>query len=349
MGTLFFFESFDWCSNAQLKRGPFNLASSSGRVTGRTGSGWGQQINASLLGPAGTGYLQWTCGMSVSDATTNETYMAFICNTTFGHPTFKLIGVGDGTMYVDAFLAGTDVTSTPSTFIFHSDTSYYIETQCQATLINVNEPPTPPYYYVKYLYQVVVNGSTTILSGEVDTVHWNGAAPDANFRQLQIGGDFTIDDVYLTDNEFLGDISVQTLFPNADATYTQWTPSGGTANYPMVDEHDPGMDDNTTYVTAASADLIDTYRFDPLTPFTPPMGSSGIKGVQLMMAASKVDSGDALLADAWGTKPIQTTSFVPSDAGYTCQWFPERYSVFTEGEWSQTEVNTIQAGQIRTL
>jgi hypothetical protein len=250
MSNLILLESFDWNSDPQLQRGPFNLAPSSGRTPGRTGWGWGTGATATLPGSDGNGYAEWTCGMATNAILDGISinYIAFKNNLTFGHPTITLAGVGDGTLYIDAFLGGSDTTSSPSTFVMSSETWYYLEMQVQSSLVNVGASGgMPAYYYAEYVYTVMVNGSTTILSGTIDTPHQTGSAPSngANFRQLTVGGG-TVDDVYLTDTEFLGDISVQTPFPNADGSHTDWSPKTGTDHFAMVNEHNPGMDDDTT-------------------------------------------------------------------------------------------------------
>lgn len=69
------------------------------------------------------------------------------------------------------------------------------------------------------------------------------------------------DDFYITDGDVLGDCRVHTLFPDSDETYSQFTRSGGSNNYEMVDEDDP--DDDSTYVDGSVKGLKDSYGVTP--------------------------------------------------------------------------------------
>lgn len=74
---------------------------------------------------------------------------------------------------------------------------------------------------------------------------------------------YNIDDFYLTDGPFLADIGIEAIRPTADATYSQWTPSSGSAHYPMVSDSVP--DDDTTRVTSTAVGDTDTYTNGSLT------------------------------------------------------------------------------------
>jgi hypothetical protein len=105
-------------------------------------------------------------------------------------------------------------------------------------------------------------------------------------------------------------------------------------------------------VSTGTAGLIDTYLFDPVVPFTPPVSGTGIKGVQLMVASKKDDTGAATVTGCWqagggGSPIIATPNFPPSEDSYICQWTPARLSVFTSSDWTQTEVNSLEAGMKR--
>lgn len=79
------------------------------------------------------------------------------------------------------------------------------------------------------------------------------------------------DDVYIVDlegpapnNDFLGDISIETLDPNGNGNTNQFTGSDAdsTDNYLLVDETVP--DDDTTYVGDATVSDIDLYAFEDM-------------------------------------------------------------------------------------
>jgi len=99
-----------------------------------------------------------------------------------------------------------------------------------------------------------------------------------------------VDDVYIMDpNDAVGnvtrlaDVRVEGLLPNGAGNYSQWSRSGGSNNYEMVDENPP--DDDTSYVYSATAGQLDSYTFDSPTPTG---GTVFAAAVNLM---SKKDSG----------------------------------------------------------
>jgi hypothetical protein len=95
------------------------------------------------------------------------------------------------------------------------------------------------------------------------------------------------DDVYIlntsgsTNNAFLGEVRVATLFPTADGTNLQFTPDSGTAHFSRVNETTP--DDDTSYVYSSTPGQIDTYAVTAL-PAKP------VFGVQITLTARKDDA-----------------------------------------------------------
>ena len=112
---------------------------------------------------------------------------------------------------------------------------------------------------------------------------------------LETGGVFSprvqFDDFYMCDlegavnNDFLGDLCVETLYPVSDGTYRDWTPDTGTDHFSRVNEHH--IDELLSYVSTAGAGNKDTYNMgdpviDPLAP---------VLGVQLNLGVTKLDAG----------------------------------------------------------
>lgn len=100
-----------------------------------------------------------------------------------------------------------------------------------------------------------------------------------------------VDDLYMcnglgtVNNDFLGDVRVQTLVPTGPGTTTQLTPSTG-ANWSCVDELPYSTSD---YVSGATAGLKDTYATaDIAAGYT-------VKGIQLNAVGKKTDAGSRSL------------------------------------------------------
>jgi len=118
---------------------------------------------------------------------------------------------------------------------------------------------------------------------------------NAYFNMFRLGGIYSgysyLDDMYMCDltgsknNDFLGDVRVDTLRPNAAGTYTDFTPSAG-ANYQNVDET-CGPDNDTTYNEGANVGDQDSYQM----PDLPAPAGTTIYGVKTQATVRKTDAG----------------------------------------------------------
>lgn len=133
-------------------------------------------------------------------------------------------------------------------------------------------------------FEVRLNG-VTVLSGtgvntaqtgiaDVDQVGWPTAGAGQNLW----------DDLYCTDDRFLGDVRIEAIYPSSEGASSGFTPSTGTDNAAMVDDTTP--DDDTTYVEASVVGTLDTYVF---TDTASVVGE--VKAVQWVTRARKDDSG----------------------------------------------------------
>lgn len=189
-------------------------------------------------------------------------------------------------------------------------------------------------------YELRINGVSVLSGTDVDTR--NGA--NAYVNQLSLGTPsltgnafiFKFDDVYLldtsgsTNNDFLGDVRVDALFPTADGTYTQWTPSAGSDHYALVDETTPNT---TDYVYDGTEGNKDSFVMSDMSELT----SQVIFGVQIKVAALKDDAGSRslkvgvrsnttnALSDAQSLSTSQTylTHVQETDPDTSLAWEPE--------------------------
>jgi len=108
----------------------------------------------------------------------------------------------------------------------------------------------PGSYQIRVNARTVMSGSgrtTSTANNYANWVGWHG--PNADW----------IDDLYICDatgsinNDFLGDVKVVTVYPNADGTNTAWTPSSGTTHYVLVNEAPANDDTNYLYTSAVGA------------------------------------------------------------------------------------------------
>lgn len=139
------------------------------------------------------------------------------------------------------------------------------------------------------------NGVQVASASNVDTR--NGQTGVCNkIRISGLGGGISadIDDFYIGDtngsnNDFLGDVRVDHLAPNAAGNYSQWTPSAG-SNFQNVDET-PGADDDTSYNETDVDNELDSYQHASLASLV----VEDIKAVQVIVHAKKSDAGSRTL------------------------------------------------------
>ncbi len=152
--------------------------------------------------------------------------------------------------------------------------------------------PYNTWFYVSV--KVTIGGNAVVqLNGaaEIASVSGNWGVSNLDrivFWNMNLGGDATnVDDVVVMDssgsaplNDFLGDVRVETLYPVADGTHTDWTPKVGTDHYAMVNEH--LIDGDGSFVYDATPGDKDSYIIETF------IGS--IYGAQLNIGARKGDA-----------------------------------------------------------
>lgn len=143
-------------------------------------------------------------------------------------------------------------------------------------------------------YEIRANGINVLSASGIDTQ----ATANASANSISLGATGTLlinltlslDDFYIcddagsTNNTFLGDCRVDTLLPNADGNYSQFTPSTGTTHYVLVDEATPNT---TDYNSSATAAQKDSYGLANLAT----LSSQTIFGVMATAYAAKTDAG----------------------------------------------------------
>lgn len=137
---------------------------------------------------------------------------------------------------------------------------------------------------------VQVNGVNVLSLTGQDTKNGgtNSFIDGVDFRGATNHGWF-MDDLYIANtqgtlnNDFLGDVNVETKFPNAEGTTIQWTPSVGVDNSANVDEQPPdGVDVNTD----STVGNIDMYETENMVD-----NANDVFGVQVSSHVSKDDAG----------------------------------------------------------
>jgi len=157
------------------------------------------------------------------------------------------------------------------------------------------------------------------------------------------------DDVYALDgsgsapwNDFLGDVRVDARLPTAAGATTGWTPSAG-ANWACVDDAAPN--DDTDYVTAATAALTDTYTVQDA-----PVAGATIYGVQHCLSVKKTDAGACTVAPvirSGGVDYVGTAANPGTTYGYALSI--AAVNPATGVAWTEAGFNAAEFGVTRTV
>lgn len=188
-------------------------------------------------------------------------------------------------------------------------------------------------------YEVRVNSVSEFSSASADTQNGGTATMD---KVRFTGSAVYLDDIYIcnssgsSNNDFLGDCRIDTLYPSGAGNYTQFTPSAG-SNFSCVDETTPNT---TDYVSSATSGNRDSYAFADLAALT----SSTVFGVQVNAYAQKSDAGTRSLgtmARLSSTDADGASVALPTSYSYVSQIFETDPA---SAAWTQSNVNAAEFG-----
>lgn len=158
------------------------------------------------------------------------------------------------------------------------------------------------------------------------------------------------DDLYICDgtdgtaaqgtanNDFLGDVRVEALFPSGAGNYAQFTSSSGGANYTNVDEASANGD--TDYNSDLTSGHIDSFAMTNLTPT-----SGTVIAVQTNVTARKDDGGTRSLKPFFR---ISSTDYARTTVNLTDSYYDQHVvegkSPASGTAWTISEVNGLEFG-----
>lgn len=193
-------------------------------------------------------------------------------------------------------------------------------------------------------YEVRVNGDVWV-SGTGDTQNTvNAYATVVKFAQSG-GTTGRLDDVYICDNlgtmnnNFLGDVKIECILPDAVGSNTQWVPYPSGNNYSLVDEVPPNSD--TDYVVTSGIGYMDTYGYSSLVTT-----SGSIFGVQVCPFARKDDAGSRSITSIFyiGATPYSGSSIASVSDNYNYWPMIQEKNPQTNSSWNISEINTAEFG-----
>lgn len=338
--TLLFVDGFDHYVTADITK---KYTSSTGGPSISAGNG--RRSTAALVAMTGntnvsktfTASSSWVmgCSLNVGALPSSTNWASIFVLVDAGNRQCELRVNSDGTLQVLRF--GVAVTGGTSTATVSAGNTYYIEWKVTiANSIAANS------------CKVRIGGVDviTVATGQDLQDTSNSTANQVTLGNVNSSGSMGsttyIDDFYVcnqsgsTNNDFLGDVRVDTLFPNAEGTHLDYTPSTGTTHYTLVDETAPNTSDYNENGTAGNRD---SYNMQDLSTI-----SGSIYGVQVSGAILKDDVGARSIKV--GMRAGGTTSVGSAQALTTTQAY---YSAVhetnpsTSAAWTESGVNGAEA------
>jgi hypothetical protein len=211
------------------------------------------------------------------------------------------------------------------------------------------------WYYVEFKvlchasagsYELRVGEETVLSATGVNTqVGSNAYHTTFQLAQYTVDAPTQFDDTYCLDgsgsvnNDFLGNMRVNAIYPNADTVAKAWTRSAGSDNYVLVDE--VVCDDDTTYVESETTDQKDLYEYSPLSGVV-----SAIKGIQINTICRETDaeSFDLVTVVKSGSTESDNSPQAIGSTNYVVKRRIVELDPDTGLAWTVSGVNAVQAG-----
>lgn len=198
-------------------------------------------------------------------------------------------------------------------------------------------------------YELRFNGTNILSDSGVDTQQSSNAYMNkfgfvaAGYTNRNIDDFYFLDTSGSTNNDFLGDVRIETIRPTGAGNQTDFTPSTG-SNWENVDDTTP--DDDSTYNYHAPQGLpgTDLFTMGDLTTI-----SGSIFGIQPIIYTRKDDAGSA---DLYSVIRTGGTDYVGSGISlgdsyiYHTDILEENPNTATA--WTVTDINNIEGGYRRT-
>lgn len=275
--TLLYAEGFDWTNPslvaqdlettyARKHKGPeqveFLVSTDSSIVTGRGGRGgaWDSGSSGSnrLNAPPmrdNTVESPYIMGYAIKTPATLSDNVKFLSIDVGGQKQLAFRVNNDGSIV--ARRNDTTTLGTSPTGLFTTSTWYHFE--FKVTIATAGS------------IEFRINGVTVWTLSSVDTQEVDEGTWDG-FRMFQMGNSTVYDDIYVCDgtgtinNDFLGDVVIETLFPASDGDFTSWTPSAGGPHVALIDDAPfTAVIDEANYVQSNTNNALELFNYDALS------------------------------------------------------------------------------------
>lgn len=215
------------------------------------------------------------------------------------------------------------------------DTWYYIE-------LKARKHPTEGFVQFRMNEELVLDATG------LDTVGYtSGGTQIAGVKfASSIYATWWLDDIYILDttgsknNDFLGDIRVDSIYPNGAGNYTQLTPSAGN-NYECIDETNF---DSSDYVEGANAGEKDSYTYGSVPT---DLDDLAIYGIQLRNQAIRTAESDNIKIKGFlrnGSTDYEESTAQSLDDIYKSKSVIWEDDPSDSGDWTKAKINACEFG-----
>ena len=336
--TMLFMDGFDHYATADGSKKWTSFSAAINASAGRRGGGCVEANAGDECAKTFTAATSFVIGFAFSVGSLLPGSTRVICKLTdAGTVQCSILLNSDGTLSVVRGTA-TAVTGGTSSFALSTNTFYYVEWKVTiADSIGANS------------CKVRINGADiiTVATGQDLKSSANASANQVSlWHSSNTGADSTVryyDDFYIcdqsgsTNNDFLGDLRIDALYPNADGTYSQFTPSTGTDHFALVDETTPNT---TDYNDGSTVGDRDSYALGNLAALT----SQTVYAVQVNAAMNKDDAGAksaSTFVRSGGSNSDGASAALGTSQAYVSQMYETDPA---SAAWTESTVNGMEAG-----
>lgn len=340
--SLLYFDGFDYINSAPISGwsnaggGTLSYSPSSGSGRRGTGHAAGSSANSNAYRSLGGNHSTLIAGVAYARGTVNtHTIMGF----TDGVPASgtSQMSVRHNTDNTFSVYRGSTLLGT-TTFVAMTNVYYYVELKVV-------------FHASAGSYELKIGNVTRLSASGISTIQTANAY--ANYFHL--GGPSGIgdsgntvqayfDDLYICNasgslnNDFLGDVRVDTVFPNAAGSETDFTSSTGGANWTTVDE--PSMTSDYNYASAIGS--RDLYQLSSLAslPYDEVFGVKTSVNMRTDVAGTR-EAKTIFVSGA--TEVDGTPILLPTTDMYVFSAVMET-NPDTSVAWEQAEVNAVELG-----
>ncbi len=300
-------------------------------VTGRFGTGYALQLASGTWGNtlkklslAGTTDATFTVGIACkwSQFETEAAFLTLVDGTT---EAIALCMTQDGRLKLKA---NTSLGTTYATSNFSCNTNawYYFELQivCSSS--------------TNYTYDLRLGGTTVFSGSDTHKLGTHAYIDGFIIYGYNWKGTLTVDDVYATSGStgFLGNVRVDTVFPNGDSATVQWTPSTAGTHYTLVDENP--VNDDTDYVEDSTSGHVDLYDFANISVL------NSIKGAMICVDCKDTSASSTIQTRCVSGATTSDSSALTVPTSYTTLTQMVETDPNTGSAWGNTAFNSAQFG-----